>query len=168
MGTHNVKEDAKKSRWSEPWLIRRIAYTAIALLLLVAVGFGVITPEQSDAWLSNADKALGILVSLGLLGAAVKANPGSDLSLSEIEQARADVAAAKLTPGMVDDLIAQAKLAAITVKNVRDTVAVVEADAAAESATASVANAEQDASAATAVAQAESASENAKPFSVYH
>ena len=118
MGNHTIKED-KKSRWAEPWLIRRIAYTAIALILLVAVGFGVITPEQSDAWLGNADKALGILASLGLLGAAVKANPGSDVPLTEIEQARADVAAATLTPSMVDDLIAQAKLAAITVKEAR-------------------------------------------------
>lgn len=117
MGTHTAK-DSRKSRW-EPWLIRRIAYTAVALVLLVAVGFGVITPEQSEAWLGNADKALGILASLGLLGAAVKANPGSDVPLTEIEQARADVAAAKLTPSMVDDLIAQAKLAAIQLNQAR-------------------------------------------------
>jgi|GEM_PF-2660033 len=128
MGTHTVK-DSKKSRW-EPWLIRRIAYTAVALLLLVAVGFGVITPEQSDAWLGNADKVLGIIAGLGLFGAAIKANPGSDVPLSEIEQARADVAAAKLTPSMVDDLVAQAKLAALQLKNARDTVAAVEASAA--------------------------------------
>lgn len=150
MGTHTIK-DSKKSRW-EPWLIRRIAYTAVALLLLVAVGFGLITPEQSDAWLGNADKILGIIAGLGLFGAAIKANPGSDVPLSEIEQARADVAAAKLTPSMVDDLVAQAKLAAITVKEARAPHP--------ESAAASVEAAKQDA--ASAVAQAERAAETSK------
>lgn len=128
MGTHTIK-DSRKSRW-EPWLIRRIAYTLVALLLLVAVGFGVITPEQSDAWLGNADKVLGIIAGLGLFGAAIKANPSSDVPLSEIEQARADIEAAKLTPSMVDDLVAQAKLASLQLQHARDTVAAVEESAA--------------------------------------
>jgi len=143
-------------------LWRKLAYAVLTVVLLVAVGAGIISPEQSDMWLQNIDKVLGVIAALGFGVAAAKTTPASDVPLSEIEQARADVAAAKLTPGMVDDLIAQAKLAAITVKEARTPQP--------DSAAASVEAAKQDA--ATAVAHAESAAETAKqadrPFSVYH
>lgn len=148
MGNHAVKEESRKSRWTEPWLWRKLAYAVLTVVLLVAVGAGIISPEQSDLWLQNIDKVLGVIAALGFGVAAAKTTPASDVPLSEIEQARADVATAKLTPGMVDDLIAQAKLASLQLQHARDTVAVVEAEAALESSPAS-----------------ETAS---KPFSVYH
>ena len=148
MGNHAVKEESRKSRWTELWLWRKLAYAVLTVVLLVAVGAGIISPEQSDLWLQNIDKVLGVIAALGFGVAAAKTTPASDVPLSEIEQARADVATAKLTPGMVDDLIAQAKLASLQLQHARDTVAVVEAEAALESSPAS-----------------ETAS---KPFSVYH
>ncbi|QGJ94152.1 membrane protein [Corynebacterium phage EmiRose] len=111
-----MSEHARKTAWREPWFIRRAIYALVGLVLLVAAGSGLITPEQSDTWLAHSDSVIQAIASLGLFGAAVKANPGSDLNKSEVDKARAELAAAKRTASPLDDLVAEAKLAAATLR----------------------------------------------------
>ncbi|MFP7366276.1 hypothetical protein SFC07_10985 [Corynebacterium callunae] len=68
-----------QSQWRQPWFIRRVVYAVVALALLIAVGAGWITEDQSASILSQADQLLGVLAALGLSVASAKANPQSDL-----------------------------------------------------------------------------------------
>lgn len=62
----------------KPYFLRRFLYAALALLLVVATGFGWITDTQSDQLLEQADKLLNLVVAVALSIAATKATPQSD------------------------------------------------------------------------------------------
>lgn len=109
-----------KSKWRSPYVIRRGIYLAIAVIAFIAAGAGFITEAQSDTYLAQADSILTVLAGLGLLGAAAKSNPGSDMSTSEVAKARAALKSAQSTPGKGDDVLAEARLAAAILAEARD------------------------------------------------
>lgn len=63
----------------KPYFLRRLVYSILALVLVVATGFGWITEVQSDQLLEQADKVLNLLIAVALGVAAKKATPESDI-----------------------------------------------------------------------------------------
>lgn len=81
-----------KANWkfSEAWFIRRGVYAALAVVLLLLVGFGVISSDTMDQLLEKADMLLGLLIASGALGfASSKTNAGSDSTVTAQDVAAA-------------------------------------------------------------------------------
>ena len=68
----------KQTQWAQPWLVRKLAYAAVSLALLIAVGAGLIDADAADQWLGQADKVIGALAMLALGVASAKTHSGSD------------------------------------------------------------------------------------------
>ena len=65
----------KKNTIRQPWFIRRAVYALVGVVGVLAVAFGVASPEMVDGW---QELAPGIASAIGGILAALNTGPGSD------------------------------------------------------------------------------------------
>ena len=86
-----------KANWkfSEAWYIRQVGYAALSAVLLLLVGFGVLSSETMEQLREKADMLLGLLFASGALGfASSKTNAGSDSTVTAQDVAAAAASSA--------------------------------------------------------------------------
>ena len=77
-----------------PWFIRKAVYLAVGLVGLVAVAFGIVSPEQADSWLAQAGSLAAVL---GGFLAGANTGPASDESPAQ------EIARRQPAPGGLPD-----------------------------------------------------------------
>ena len=76
--THRAPRSPKpRAVIGSPWFVRKAVYLIVGLVGLIAVAFGIVSPEQADSWLAQA-ASLG--AALGGFYAGVNTGPASDES----------------------------------------------------------------------------------------
>lgn len=76
--THRAYSNPKpRAVIGSPWFVRKAVYLIVGLVGLVAVAFGIVSPEQADSWLAQAGSLAAVL---GGFLAGVNTGPASDES----------------------------------------------------------------------------------------
>ena len=59
--THRTSTQKPRAIVGTPWFIRKAIYVVVGLVGLVAVAFGIVSPEQADGWLAQAGSLAAVL-----------------------------------------------------------------------------------------------------------
>lgn len=80
--THRIPAQAPKPRAviGTPWFIRKAVYLIVGVVGLVAVAFGLVSPEQADSWMAQAGSLAAVL---GGFMSAAYTGPASDKTPAE-------------------------------------------------------------------------------------
>lgn len=100
-----------KANWKfgEAWYIRQVGYALLSAVLLLLVGFGVLSSETMEQLLEKADMLLAMLVASGALGfASSKTNAGSDSTVTARDVAAAAASSASnVSSGVIRATVAE-------------------------------------------------------------
>lgn len=100
-----------KANWkfSEAWYIRQVGYALLSAVLLLLVGFGVLSSETMEQLREKADMLLGLLFASGALGfASSKTNAGSDSTVTARDVAAAAASSASnVSSGVIRATVAE-------------------------------------------------------------
>ena len=92
--THRATTTTPRAVIGSPWFIRKAVYLAVGLVGLVAVAFGLVSPEQADSWLAQAGSLAAVL---GGFLAGANTGPASDESPAQ------EIARRQPAPGGLPD-----------------------------------------------------------------
>lgn len=122
--SNSVKMGVGRGSSTKPYLIRRIVYIVVAVVVFVANYFFGVSAEQTDNWWPMIDGAIGFLAPLVLIYAASKANAGSDANIStedfseaqkKVVESQELVRKADATESKIDDISSRVNLVVTTV-----------------------------------------------------
>ncbi|CAB0544284.1 hypothetical protein FRC0418_00674 [Corynebacterium diphtheriae] len=75
---------------SNKWVVRKIVYGALAIIVAIVGAKGFITQDQADTIMNNVGNVFTVLAALGLSTASAKTHAGSDdkTTVQDVVQAR--------------------------------------------------------------------------------